>query len=393
MAARQQRQAKEIDIILLGKTGNGKSSTGNAILGRSAFATSEDAESDTIFSQASYASFEDVCVKVVDCPGLCDTRVKRSVAAEKFVNAMGTAVTLCSDGFHALVLVLKFGNRYTEEEAYTVFMLRSVFGPDFIKRFCILVFTHGEQFELQNRVQNTSRSFMEWINKQQGGLKKLVEEVDYRCVLFFNLTKEKQEEQRLRLFSLVDSLGTENYRYTSETFSAAKREQEQLIAKRNAPAMRLKLQKQISLVQQDIDMARTKISGRKNTAGLDQDLQSILLKLSGLKGDIVAMDKGSGVLNTLGLTVVSMETTVKSQMALLKERRDAKEATLNLEKKLRDANDALSRTVGFKKDKKFISALGTVAKILMIPIQAARDAEDAIGEEEDQTADEGFYSV
>ncbi len=104
---------ERLDLFLVEKTGHGKSSTGNSLLGREDFNVSENGDSETKGIQGGYAKRLGKKIKVVDGPGICETRMSRGEAAEKAVEDMADAIAQCPDGFHAMLLVMRFGNRYT----------------------------------------------------------------------------------------------------------------------------------------------------------------------------------------------------------------------------------------------------------------------------------------
>ena len=57
---------ESLDMFLLGKTGHGKSSTGNSLLGREAFHVSDSAQSDTFAIQCGWARRQGRKIKVTN---------------------------------------------------------------------------------------------------------------------------------------------------------------------------------------------------------------------------------------------------------------------------------------------------------------------------------------
>ncbi|XP_012943010.1 GTPase IMAP family member 7 [Aplysia californica] len=173
------------NLMMIGKTGHGKSSTGNSILGRTAFVVSDSSESETDAVQVAFTSLsaDRGSVKVADTPGIGDTRMDTVTAIRKACKDLESGIQKCPGGVHAFLLVLKYGNRFTEEESRTVRSLKSLLGEDVLRRHCVIVFTHGELFDLSRKKgPGNSGDFSSWCCEQTGGLGDLIEECQHRCV-------------------------------------------------------------------------------------------------------------------------------------------------------------------------------------------------------------------
>lgn len=207
------RQLAEVRLVLLGERETGKSSAGNAILGKIGLFPVGVVTEECSWQQAEVA---ERLVTVVDTPGWeggaaggTPDRVKREVAS---------SVTLCPPGPHALLLTLRVDTLVT---AGHVREHLELFG-DGAWRHTILLFTHGDQLregvDIAQHIQSGGRD-LQWILRKcrdryhvvsgagvdQGGgtVTELLQKVEKmaatnRCEAFSGLIQEVRDLTRQR---------------------------------------------------------------------------------------------------------------------------------------------------------------------------------------------------
>ena len=147
-------------LVLVGVTGDGKSSTGNTLCGRAAFATSDGLSSETAEPvPADYAlSGEEPGAaaatrglwRVIDTVGLADTSLPASEVAARFARFANHAPR----GVDAFVFCVRWGRFRPEHEAALDAFVRNC--GDAALRHTILVFTHcGERSDAAVRAAAT----------------------------------------------------------------------------------------------------------------------------------------------------------------------------------------------------------------------------------------------
>ncbi|CAF1056533.1 unnamed protein product [Adineta steineri] len=223
-----------IRLILLGKTGHGKSSLGNLLIDESGeveyFEADNASHSVTKMCAVGRSTCDNKSLIIIDTPGFIDTKCKTEEEKKQKAKEITKSIQKTLPGPHAFLIVMKL-IRFTPEELQAIVEIKKVFGPDLLNN------QHCHDILEKDSLDRKKKTIQQWVTTAADELKDLLNLCGnrYMAVNNIELDPSRRQQMRLEVLQMVMDIREKN---SNAVFTSELLEKIDAVIKKNKEGMR-----------------------------------------------------------------------------------------------------------------------------------------------------------